>query len=446
MPLTPHTILVITLSSPSHLNMLDTKALDLYERLVELPTPKAAVLIENGGESRVVAPTAHGQGVQVEYSTCSLLRKVMGVATSTIIPQTQTETPLIPLDKDVLCTSWSPSGRRHVVFRKTNGADSHISVQVWSDVLEAELHGPHEEVYSDDTYGAPSWVEDESVLVYIAGFTHVKDEADFGARFHSRNGFQIFALHLGSGPDARIEQLDLPHSYGDTYIDPQIISSNPLSLAVTRWRDMANGVQLGLDLMSNRPTAVCLVTVGESTVQQVSAKGRSARSSRVIGDQLIYLSNAEEGTHHSCAVLHSRDLSTGEDKILIDIVGSPEQPWGFPGIYPLALPFRPFALVDGEHYAVLSSPWLDIQTPIAVNLSDGTVHRLAPEPIDGEFASYASQTVLCVRGDRVSLSRSSLNSPPVIAIARIDHLRLVDEYVTKSKLVSSGECLAENVR
>src|SRR5204863_10164390 len=63
--------------------------------------------------------------------------------------------------------------------------------------------------------------------------------------------------------------------------------------------------------------------------KRLTSHTRSCRSPRVLRNTLFWLSNPVGGAHSSCTSLHSHDLESGEDKLLVDSIWEPSGPDAF---------------------------------------------------------------------------------------------------------------------
>lgn len=139
-------------------------------------------------------------------------------------------------------------------------------------------------------------------------------------------------------------------------------------------------------------------------VSRLSPEIRSARAPRVSPDGkfVLWLSNPVGGAHASCSTLHSIDLTSEEQTIVLDTVWEPRDSDGFPGLYiEIPLPPKPFVLLGSKSYIATHSTWGSRSTVVLVSIDGKEVKDLTPN--DSNMYSWSvlgtdsKNQIVCVR-------------------------------------------------
>jgi acylaminoacyl-peptidase len=244
----------------------------------------------------------------------------------------------------------------------------------------------------------------------------------FGERFSSIQTPRIYKISLDrtSPPVCRI--LVHPHALdGIVFAQPVFVPhSRYEDIIVTGYGLTASGFRLGLYACTNRPSAIYRLSwpsgpKEDISIERLSKEGRSARSPRVLHLKdkretlLVYLSNALEGPHDSCASLHVLPLSFSPSSpapdVLVDVVREPADPDAFPGLYVSQLPRSPFLFPGSNRqpHILLTSLWGPRRVPLLIDLSSGAIEKVDPLGRD----ETESWTVLATDGDHTAVLTGS---------------------------------------
>jgi hypothetical protein len=211
----------------------------------------------------------------------------------------------------------------------------------------------------------------------------------------------------------------------------QAVFASESRIFATGFEQTKDGRLLGLVWCRNRPMGIWELLLPDQDVdssakdtpvvlkcaaRKLTAPERSCKCPRVLGDTLFWLSDQIGGAHAACTSLVSLNLSTGEEKLLVDTVWEPSPPNAFPGIYTESLPTQPFLWIDHKPFLVTTSTWRSRSTLLLIGAQDGAVTDLTPAGRWGQV----SFKVLCTDGERrIVCARSAPTVPSVTMIALV---------------------------
>jgi hypothetical protein len=200
-----------------------------------------------------------------------------------------------------------------------------------------------------------------------------------------------------------------------------------------------DGRLLGVKWCFNRPMGIWEIKLPESATLQGTPFGakiscnalkltpseRSCRSPRVlyndsqIPTKLFWFSNPVGGPHASCVSLESRDLTTGANKVLVDVVMEPTPDNNFPGLYPnYNMPSSPFLRRGDRIYIVLHSLWHSRSTILFIDIESGAISD-ETKLRDGE-PLYSWDLLATDDKTRFICSRSTPTTPSEVLLGYFD--------------------------
>ncbi|KAH9820176.1 acylpeptide hydrolase [Melampsora americana] len=442
-----------------------SRALDIYVKLASIPVITAA--------SVCVADSSHK--IEVDYSIrdharllkrrCSQAFHIAKTYPSESSrfgssPVTVLRGPLSEVPSEVVWKGCSPSGRKQIVFRKSGSANfielwdtTHNELKFCKEVTEA-----HEKFITNDTFGFPTWDSQEACIAYVAekktttkptnsSIAHKhRYIPDFGEQLNDIRLPALFLLPLNDDAsldtrhsDRPLIQVTDPSSgsdvvYGQPVFGPESSSNlDHFQIFCTGFASLPDGRRMGLIYCQNRLSAIYELKIrlkeaekpSESSAtcvpasvasRRLSSLAVSARSPRILGNHVYYISNPLGGAHASCATLHYVSIPTMEDKVLVptvedvgtEDVDSLEN--SFPGLYLDQLPIHPFLShpITGKQFLVTSSIWGSVRALLMIDLSSGQVQRYkGPSP--GSCTVWNSDGA-----NRLIASFSQTTQPPVI--------------------------------
>lgn len=246
-----------------------------------------------------------------------------------------------------------------------------------------------------------------------------------------------------------------------SHVVPEVLVGHAVFVAEDRiiavgYKYSKDGRLLGVIYCPNRAAALLDITLPDAalpdstilqcTTSQLTPHDVSCRSPRVLQSidnhpaLLVWLSNPAGGPHATCSSLHTRDISTGETRTLVQSVWDPKTT-EFPGLYLNTLPAAPFLVIASQSYIVLSSTWQSRSTVLIISLEDGELKDLTPDE-DGTLYSW---TVLCTDGKaQLVCTRSAPTRPPELLLGRIsDDNRVQWRTLAAPNLGDQCECSIE---
>lgn len=202
------------------------------------------------------------------------------------------------------------------------------------------------------------------------------------------------------------------------YLGQHIFSPfSPNTLFASAYELQPDGRLLGVKGCFNRARGIWRVDLDSerypekwnASLTKLTEADVSCRSPRVIGDQLVWLSESVAGSHASAATVDTLNLRTNETRTVLDVVEKPLED-GFPGLYAPAL--FPSSLVVSS----------DSKTHVAVQSTYGSRTLVVLVSLDGgykvlELDQEFSWNVLATDGkSRIVCSRSTPATPYEIVL------------------------------
>ncbi|TFK48157.1 alpha/beta-hydrolase [Heliocybe sulcata] len=428
-----------------------------YKELAELPTYTSAQFVDSNAVHATLSVRDH-------------TRNTKRTLVKTIFVEPNSDAVIgAPSQElsDVVASVVSPSGLRRARLRELSDATvaggKKRFVEIWhGDKLEVvrDVTASHGEFYSDDTISTLVFNPSETALLYTAEANPTADPRDkfkyvptLGESWVPKKNPELF-LFLWSEDKNTLAKIEVKHSSPSPVLFAKAAFLDDNRVYATGYEYSPDGRLLGLIWCQNRPAGVWKVDVPyvkasdapEIPLQvhatRLTESGRSCRSVKILTEPysstLYWLSNPLGGPHGSTASLHSLNVQTNRESLLVDAVWDP-QPNSFPGLYLDSLPTQPFLSLGynaKRPYLVASSSWRSRSTVLLINGESGAVVDLTPD-IDGALYSW---TVLGTDGqDRVLASRSSPASPAELVLGHIDEVGRVKRWQVLDKPVLSPQ-------
>jgi acylaminoacyl-peptidase len=282
--------------------------------------------------------------------------------------------------------------------------------------------------FGQEYIGTLSFNQDETSLVYTAEALVEKDDndpyakwrfkADLGEGLSGKKRPAAFIIRWDES-NATVSRILTPdHLYLGQYIFSPF-STN--TLFASAYEPQSDGRLLGVKGCFNRPRGIWQVDLDstqkfpekwKATLKKLTEGSASARSPRVVGDQLVWLSEAVGGGHVSTSTVDALNLHTNEGNVVLDVVEKPLDD-GFPGLYaPANLPVSPVVSLDSKAYVAVQSTYGSRTLVVLVSLDGG--YRVLH--LDDEF----SWNVLATDGNsRLVCSRSTSAIPYEIVLVEL---------------------------
>ncbi|EGG07815.1 acylpeptide hydrolase [Melampsora larici-populina 98AG31] len=459
------TPIMSTLASGEH-RSATSHALDVYVKLASIPVVTAASVCVTDSSLKIEVDYSIRDHVRLLKRRCSQAFHIAKTSSSdssrlgSFPGPSVLRGPLSEVPSEVVWKGYSPSGRKQIVFRKCGSANF---IELWDTTINElkfckEVTEAHGKFITNDTFGFPTWDSQEACIAYVAETKTPTKSAnssvahkhryvpDFGEQL---DGIRLPALFLlpceGSvssdtrQSDRALIQVTNPSSasdvvYGQPVFGPGSSSNlDYFQIFCTGFASLPDGRRMGLIYCQNRLTAIYELKIqlkeaekpSESSTTSVPASVASrrlssldvsARSPRVSGNHVYYISNPVGGAHGSCAALHYVSIPTMEDKVLVPAVedagtenlDSLEN--SFPGLYIDQLPLQPFLShpTTGKQFLVTNSIWGSVRVLLMIDLSSGEVQRYkGPSP--GSCTVWNTDRANCLIA-----SFSQTTQPPVI--------------------------------
>lgn len=251
------------------------------------------------------------------------------------------------------------------------------------------------EIYVTDTFASSSFSPNENALLYTAelnakedtkpAYDKYKFEPDFGERLSGRKRPGIFIFRWGpTVAEAELESDSVPSSspprisvarLTPTNISDELhvhfgqaVFNTDDQVFATGYEQTSDGRFLGITGCYNRPSGIWEFTLPvyvdrrssscSCVAEKLTPRNRSCRSPRVVRYEgkstLVWLSHDVGGPHHACARMHTRDLDTGSERVLVDTIWEPGKD-DFCGLYLEQLPPQPLLVIQSKPYLVTHS-------------------------------------------------------------------------------------------
>jgi hypothetical protein len=263
----------------------------------------------------------------------------------------------------------------------------------------------------------------------------------------------VCALSIAGGIQAPNERS--PTAPVPVFLAQAIFASESTVIAVG-YEHSADGRLLGIKYCFNRPWGIWELQLPEDKSalpgsdkpgmvlscpsKRLTSPERSCRSPRLFRNTLFWLSNPVGGAHASCTSLHSLDLTSREEKLLVDSIWEPTGPDAFPGLYPdVLLPAQPFLTLPSGIFVVTQSIWRSRTTVLLISTQTGAVRDLTPHLNNDQIWSWG---VLCTDGEcRILCTRSELRIPQQIVLGHVLDERVLGwNIINEPVLPSTGMC------
>lgn len=224
----------------------------------------------------------------------------------------------------------------------------------------------------------------------------------------------------------------------------QAILATGNRIFATGYEYMNSGRLLGPIWCYNRPTAIWelrLPDVGANEEQELVVVSRlspadcSARSAHMSPDSsfVIWLSNSLGGAHSSCTTMHTMEMGSGDQKLVVETIWEPRASDGFPGLYEPTLTPNTFVSVQNRTFIVTSSYWRSRTTLLLIAV--GEIKDLTP--LDSTMFSW---TLLGTDNKkRIVCTRSSSAVPHEVVLGQIgDDLNVSWTVLSRPNLAPDG--------
>ncbi|KAG0337520.1 hypothetical protein BG000_005312 [Podila horticola] len=349
---------------------------EIFKALAAIPTYSGATILPNSTDNTL--------NIQVSLSQRDLERNVRRKFTRSVVASIGTDNsiPLIingpSIDTgDAVAQQASPSGKLTAVLRSVAGDKKKHFVEIWSEgsILQLlETTAIHDDFYADSTFGTLEWSRDETKLVYVAERKKSEDAyekfvftPDWGETFTGKRDPSLVVVNLDNYEIKVLDQLQGNMSPGQA-----IFSHDSKSLIFTGYH--RDPQFFGIVYCQNRLTGLYSVDVDGTGFKTLSGDLKSARSPRLNpdGTTLVFLSNAVNGPHASCAKLCKVDVASGKVSTVVDFVRNPDT-HGFPGLYIDQLPRN---LWVSSSKIITSSTWRSRRTLLSIDTDSGKVEEL----------------------------------------------------------------------
>ncbi|KAF8938071.1 Alpha/Beta hydrolase protein [Dissophora ornata] len=387
---------------------------EVFKALAAIPTYSDATILPSSTDNTL--------NIQVSLSQRDLERNVRRKFTRTVVASVQDKSvPLIlsglSVDTgDAVAQAVSPSGKLTVILRSVAGEKKKSFVEIWSEgaILHLlETTAIHDDFYADSTFGALEWSRDETKIVYVAERKKSEDavekfnyKPDWGETFTGKREPSLVIINLD---DFEVKVLD--RFQDDMSPGQAIFSHDSKSLIFTGYH--RNPQFFGIVFCQNRLTGLYQVNIDGSDFKTLTGDLKSARSPRLNneGTTLVFLSNAVNGPHASCAKLCKIDISSEKVSTVVDIVRKADAT-GFPGLYIDQLPKK---LWVSSTKIITSSAWRSRRTLLAIDTESGTVEELT------SATDYPGSTTALYANSRWILTTYSTPTDPwVLFLGQID--------------------------
>ncbi|KAG0336878.1 hypothetical protein BG004_007871 [Podila humilis] len=389
---------------------------EIFKAFAAIPTYSAATILPNSTDNTL--------NIQVSLSQRDLERNVRRKFTRSLVASVNADHSISSLFNgpsidtgDAVAQQISPSGKMTAVLRSVAGDKKKHFVEIWSDgsILQLlETTAIHQDFYADSTFGTLEFSRDETKLVYVAERLKSEDAyekfvytPDWGETFTGKRDPALVVLDLTTW-----EVKVLGRFKGNLSPGQAIFSHDSESIIFTGYH--RDPQFFGIVFCQNRLTGLYSVNVDGNDFKTLSGDLKSARSPRLSpdGTTLLFLSNAVNGPHASCAKLCKVDLLASGGKeggvvsTVVDFVHKPssdDHGFYFPGLYIDQLP-RDLWVTPTK--IVTSSAWRSRRTLLAIDIASGKVEDLTP------ISEYPGTTTALFANSRFILSTYSTPTEP----------------------------------
>ncbi|KAI8998090.1 Alpha/Beta hydrolase protein [Gaertneriomyces semiglobifer] len=284
-------------------------------------------------------------------------------------------------------------------------------VEIWKGVLlekSINVSEVHEDFYADDTFGALSLSPKENKLAYIAEKKLDEDKTyrkfelkpDWGEKLSKKEPPVIIIVDLES------ETVETVKSPDDLDVGQVIFGPEGESLVF--W-GVQNALKYGLVACYNRVAGIFKSDLKGDNLIRISAEDVSARSPRIVGNNIVYLANPVGGPHWTNSILLAYDLSAKSTRAVVDYVETPASETAFPGLFLGRLP-NAVVNVNNSLWILTDTIWRSRKTVVAINPENGKVIELTPGIQSGSWGILRVKDTFCV------LTRSEPGVPQQIYI------------------------------
>ncbi|KAG0368078.1 Alpha/Beta hydrolase protein [Gamsiella multidivaricata] len=388
---------------------------EIFKALASIPSYTDATVLPNSTENTL--------NIQVSLSQRDLERNVRRKFTRTVVASIQEKSkPLIltgpSIDTgDAIAQAVSPSGNLTVVLRSVAGEKKKHFVEIWSEgsILHLlETTSSHDDFYADSTFGTLEWSRDETKIVYVAERKKSEDAVekynyrpDWGETFTGKREPTLVVVNLDNFEVKALDRFE-----GDMSPGQAIFSHDSNSLIFTGYH--RDPQFFGIVYCQNRLTGLYQVNIDGSDFKTLTDELKSARSPRLNkdGSTLVFLSNAVNGPHASCAKLCKIDIASGKVSTVVDFVHKADTKTGFPGLYIDQLPKQ---LWVSSTKIITSSAWCSRRTLLSIDIESGAIEELTPK-----VQHPGSTTALYADARWVLTTYSTPVEPWVLLLGQID--------------------------
>ncbi|KAI9295374.1 alpha/beta-hydrolase [Neoconidiobolus thromboides FSU 785] len=306
--------------------------------------------------------------------------------------------------------------------RKSEGGDKAIpQIEVYLDnqlMNILKLNEYHDNFVNFNTFSKPQLKNQK--LIYLAQGKRITNEFDnkeyqyiqsYGESLTSTNKIQLISIDLASIlkksfsiKEEQMNDLIKPIDISSDYGEPVEFIYHPLNndqLILTLFQ--TNPIKLGYVYCNNRPKSIYLLNLNNGKLQLISDINYSCYNIVTYEENLIYFKNSLGGAHFHCNQVMKYNLTTGNEKVLLDEIKSAEYQQ-FPGIYCQSLIKKPILKVNKEDYLIVNSQWNCYRVILAISLKEENKVLLLSEVINNCNYSY---TILDHCNDYILAYRSN---------------------------------------
>ena len=272
----------------------------------------------------------------------------------------------------------------------------------------------HDDFYADTTFGGLQFSRDETKLVYVAERKKTEDvtekfnfKPDWGETFTGKRDPALVVVNLDNFEVKVLDAFETDMSPGQP-----IFTHDSKAIIFTGYHRSSQS--FGIVYCQNRFTGLYQVNLDGTGLKTLTKELKSARSPRLNkdGSTLVFLSNAVNGPHASCAKLCKIDTASGQVSTVVDIVRTPNAETGFPGLYVDQLP-RELWLSPSK--IAVSTAWRSRRTVVSIDLESGEVEELTLP------SSYPGATTVLFANSRWILATYSTPTEPwMLFLGQVD--------------------------
>ncbi|KAG0203875.1 hypothetical protein BGX28_003975 [Mortierella sp. GBA30] len=396
---------------------------EIFKALAAIPTYTDAIILPDSTDNTLSMSRSNGSAQQSVAADHAIFYSVPGLLIICVIltrfARSVNRPPGVPLPErsGKESQAMSPSGKLTVVLRSVSGEKKKHFVEIWSEgsILHLlETTAIHDDFYADSTFGTLEWSRDETKIVYVAERKKSEDavekynyKPDWGETFAGKRDPSLVIVDLETFDVKVLDRFE-----GDMSPGQAIFNHDSKSVIFTGY--LRDPQFFGIVFCQNRLTGLYQINVDGTGFKHLTDELDSARSPRMSpdGTTLVFLSNAVNGPHASCAKLCKIDVASGKVSTVVDFVRKADTTTGFPGLFVDQLPKQ---LWISSTKIITSSAWRLRRTLLSIDVVSGSVHELTtPEAYPG------STTALFANARWILTTYSTPTTPWALMLGHID--------------------------